>query len=212
MDDISKLSYNVITADAEGYYEDKRSRFLAIVHPVNDEQEAVDFISSIKKKYYDARHNCYAMIIGPGKEFQRSSDDGEPAKTAGAPMLEVLSGADLTNVVAVVTRYFGGTLLGTGGLIRAYQGALKDALLNAEIKKVIYCADISVNIPYPDQGSVSYYLETKGIVVMSTDYKEDVTFHIRVKDPDTDEVIKRITDLTQGRAVINIEDKGYNPI
>ena len=212
MDDVSKLSYNVIAADAEGYYEDKKSRFLAVIHPVSDEQEAAEFISSIKKKYYDARHNCYAMIIGPGKEFQRSSDDGEPAKTAGAPMLEVLSGADLTNVVAVVTRYFGGTLLGTGGLIRAYQGALKDALENATIQKVVYCADISVNIPYPDQGSVSYYLETQNIVVMSTEYKEDVTYHIRVRDPEADQVIKRITDITQGRAVINTEEKGYNPI
>ena len=212
MDDVSKLSYNVIAADAEGYYEDKKSRFLAVIHPVSDEQEAAEFISSIKKKYYDARHNCYAMIIGPGKEFQRSSDDGEPAKTAGAPMLEVLSGADLTNVVAVVTRYFGGTLLGTGGLIRAYQGALKDALENATIQKVVYCADISVNIPYPDQGSVSYYLETQSIVVMSTEYKEDVTYHIRVRDPEADQVIKRITDITQGRAVINTEEKGYNPI
>ncbi len=212
MDDVSKLSYNVIAADAEGYYEDKKSRFLAVIHPVSDEQEAAEFISSIKKKYYDARHNCYAMIIGPGKEFQRSSDDGEPAKTAGAPMLEVLSGADLTNVVAVVTRYFGGTLLGTGGLIRAYQGALKDALENATIQKIVYCADISVNIPYPDQGSVSYYLETQNIVVMSTEYKEDVTYHIRVRDPEADQVIKRITDITQGRAVINTEEKGYNPI
>ncbi len=212
MGDISKLSYNVIAADAEGYYEDKKSRFLAVIHPVSSEQEAIDFISSVKKKYYDARHNCYAMIIGPGKEFQRSSDDGEPAKTAGAPMLEVLSGADLTNVVAVVTRYFGGTLLGTGGLIRAYQGALKDALGNAVIRKVVYCADISVRIPYPDQGSVSYYLETQGILVMSTEYKEDVTYLIRVNDPEADQLMKRITDITQGRAKINIEEKGYNPI
>ncbi|MCR4851081.1 MAG: YigZ family protein [Lachnospiraceae bacterium] len=212
MSDRPDISYNVIESDAEGYYEDKKSRFISVIHPVCDEQEAIEFISGIKKKYYDARHNCYAMIIGPGSEFKKSSDDGEPAKTAGLPMLEVLSGAGLTNVVAVVTRYFGGTLLGTGGLIRAYQGALKDALDNARIKKVVYCADISVNIPYPDQGAVSYYLETQSILVMSTEYKEDVTYRIRVVESESEQVTKRIVDITQGRAVIRVEEKGFNPL
>ena len=171
--------YNIITSDSEGYYEEKKSRFLAYVHPASSEEEAVSFIASIKKKHYDARHNCYAMIIGPKKEFKKASDDGEPQRTAGMPMLDVLEGSGLTNVVAVVTRYFGGTLLGTGGLVRSYQSALKDALTKADIRQVIYCADVPVRIPYTLQGELSYYFETNGIVVMSTEYAEDVIYNIR---------------------------------
>lgn len=212
MDENTGITYNVIAEDAEGYYEDKKSRFLAILHPVSSEEEANTFISSIRKKYYDARHNCYAMIIGPSGDLKKSSDDGEPSRTAGLPMLEVLEGEGLTDIVAVVTRYFGGTLLGTGGLIRAYQGAVKDALSNADIKTVEFCADISVNIPYSDQGSVSYWLETEGILVMSTDYKEDVTIYIRTNNDRADDVKKRITDLTQGRAVVTLTGNGFYPL
>ncbi|MCR4788172.1 MAG: YigZ family protein [Lachnospiraceae bacterium] len=212
MDENTGITYNVIAEDAEGYYEDKKSRFLAILHPVSSEEEANTFISSIRKKYYDARHNCYAMIIGPSGDLKKSSDDGEPSRTAGLPMLEVLEGEGLTDIVAVVTRYFGGTLLGTGGLIRAYQGAVKDALSNADIKTVEFSADISVNIPYSDQGSVSYWLETEGILVMSTDYKEDVTIYIRTNNDRADDVKKRITDLTQGRAVVTLTGNGFYPL
>ena len=110
----------IIYKEGEGEIEEKKSRFIAHVYPVQSEEQAVSYINEVKKKYWDARHNCWAYSIGEKQPALRCSDDGEPSGTAGKPMLEVLTGQELHNVVAVVTRYFGGTLLGTGGLIRAY--------------------------------------------------------------------------------------------
>ncbi|MBQ1328426.1 MAG: YigZ family protein, partial [Eubacterium sp.] len=106
----------------------KKSRFIGITYPVNTPEEAADFVNSIKKKYYDARHNCYAYVIGDNRDQIKFSDDGEPGGTAGKPMLDVLLGSGITNIAVVVTRYFGGTLLGTGGLVRAYSDAAKEAV------------------------------------------------------------------------------------
>ena len=113
-----------------GEYEEKKSRFIATLEPVSSEEEAAAFIAAIKKKYWDARHNCSAYIIGDDGRKTRCSDDGEPSGTAGRPMLDVLAGEKITNACVVVTRYFGGTLLGTGGLVRAYSAAVKDAIAN----------------------------------------------------------------------------------
>ena len=212
MDQKDHVPYKIITKDVEGYYEDKKSRFLSYLHPVKSEEEAAEFIAAVRKKHYDARHNCYAMIIGSGSEFKKSSDDGEPSKTAGLPMLEELSFAALTNIVAVVTRYFGGTLLGTGGLVRAYRGAVKDALSKATIKTVEYCADIDVTVPYSDQGQLAYYFESENVFVMSTDYAENISYHIRVRDNDSENIIKKLTDITQGRAGTEVAFRGYNAI
>ena len=126
-------SYKIPSGPGTAEYEEKRSRFIGYLEPVEDEEAARAFIAEIKKKHYDARHNCTAMIIGPGREFVKCSDDGEPQGTAGKTMLEVLNGADITNVCAVVTRYFGGTLLGTGGLTRAYGAAAKEAVENGGV-------------------------------------------------------------------------------
>jgi len=112
------MSKSVFAAGC-GEIEEKKSRFIAHVEPVTSEEEATAFITAMKKQYFDARHNCYAFVIGDNSELTRCSDDGEPSGTAGRPMLEVLTGEGITNVVCVVTRYFGGTLLGTGGLVRA---------------------------------------------------------------------------------------------
>ena len=130
-----RMPYRVVYQEGTGEYEEKKSRFIANIAPVSSEAEAVSFIESIRKKYYDARHHCTAFIIGRNKEVTRCSDDGEPSGTAGKPILEVLLGADVTNVAAVVTRYFGGTLLGTGGLVRAYTQAAREAIENAGIGK-----------------------------------------------------------------------------
>ena len=122
----------LLTKGAEAELVEKKSRFIATVRPVSSEEEAIAFIDEMKKKYYDARHNCSAFIIGSNAQMTRSSDDGEPSGTAGKPMLEVLLGSGIRNIAAVVTRYFGGTLLGTGGLVRAYSGVLKEALEGCE--------------------------------------------------------------------------------
>ena len=113
----------------EGEIVEKKSRFIATVRPVNSEEEAIAFINEMKKKYWDARHNCSAFVIGEHQEITRCSDDGEPAQTAGRPMLDVLLKEEIHNAAVVVTRYFGGTLLGTGGLVRAYQKATQEGLL-----------------------------------------------------------------------------------
>ena len=120
--------YKTIYAGGEGEITEKKSRFIATVRLVEKEEDALAFIEEMKKKYWDARHNCYAYSIGEHREFTRCSDDGEPSGTAGRPMLDVILGEDIYNVAVVVTRYFGGVLLGTGGLVRAYTRSAKDAL------------------------------------------------------------------------------------
>ena len=121
-------NYKTIYAGGEGEITEKKSRFIATVRLVEKEEDALAFIEEMKKKYWDARHNCYAYSIGEHREFTRCSDDGEPSGTAGRPMLDVILGEDIYNVAVVVTRYFGGVLLGTGGLVRAYSGAVQAGL------------------------------------------------------------------------------------
>ena len=125
--------YKTLLEGGVGEVTEKKSRFIATAMPVNSEEEAVLFIESIKKKYWDARHNCSAFVVGRNHELKRCSDDGEPSQTAGKPILDVLLAEDIHNAVIVVTRYFGGTLLGTGGLVRAYTKAAKEGLLNSKV-------------------------------------------------------------------------------
>lgn len=204
--------YKVISNICEGFYEEKKSKFIAVLAPVTSEQEALSFINSIKKKHYDARHNCYCFIIGPGKELVRSSDDKEPSGTAGKPMLEVLLGADITNVVAVVTRYFGGVLLGTGGLVRAYSEAVKDALLTASICEICYCVDFEIIIGYDLIDLVKRIIKDEQLTLLSDEYLEKVSFKLRSKIEEYPHIVSLLTELTQGRAVINKTGQGYYPI
>lgn len=206
------LPYNIINEPSSGEYEEKKSRFIAYLNPVSSEEEALSFINSVKKKHYDARHNCYAFIIGDKKELVRSNDDKEPQGTAGKPILEVLMGEGLTNVVCVVTRYFGGTLLGTGGLIRAYSEAVKEAVKNASISSVSFCANIKIKVSYNDVNNIQYYLNSNGIMILDTEYLQDVTFMIRVKEETKSEVIDKISELTLGKAEAAITDSGYYPL
>lgn len=201
--------YKIITTELTGYYEEKKSKFTAHISPCESEEKALSYIEAIRKKYYDARHNCTAMIIGANKELVRSSDDGEPSGTAGKPMLEVLTGADITNVVCVVTRYFGGVLLGTGGLVRAYQAAVKDALKEADIRTVDYCADIKLMASYNDINILQRFFADENITVLNSEYLEKVIFNIRVREIESHEILKSLTELTKGRADIGITGRGY---
>ena len=171
----------VLLEGGTGEYEEKKSRFIATLKPVCSEEEAAAFIAEIKKKYWDARHNCSAYIIGKRGELTRCSDDGEPSGTAGRPMLEVLSGSGVTNAAVVVTRYFGGTLLGTGGLVRAYTKAVKEGLENSRLGKVSEGLEIEIIADYNDVGKITYALEQKDITPVSTEYAADVTFHLKVR-------------------------------
>lgn len=186
--------------------EEKKSRFIAHIEPVTTEDEAANFIQMMKKQYYDARHNCYAFVIGDNSEIVRSSDDGEPSGTAGRPILEVLTGEGITNAVCVVTRYFGGTLLGTGGLVRAYQGATKGALNNSVILDKKEGIKFTISCDYTDVGKLQYHFSSRGIRILSSDYGASVSFNIVVELGSFETIKKDLTELTSGKVIIdNIE-------
>ena len=201
--------YKVVYQEGSGEYEEKRSRFIANVAPVSSTEEAAAFIEAMRKKYYDARHNCSAYIIGRNKEVTRCSDDGEPSGTAGKPILEVLLGAEVTDVVVVVTRYFGGTLLGTGGLVRAYTQAAQAGLGNAGIATMRYGKELTIEVPYSDVGRIQHLFENSPVTVQESRYTDKVEFDIRIPADQCHMVEKSLTEATAGRVLIHMTGEGY---
>ncbi|MDR2889729.1 MAG: YigZ family protein [Lachnospiraceae bacterium] len=201
--------YYVIADKGSGEIVEKKSRFIANLAPVESEEDALRFIEEVKKKYWDARHNCWAYIIGRQGQLVRASDDGEPQGTAGRPILEVLGGSNLTNVVAVVTRYFGGVLLGTGGLVRAYTQAAQEAVRSSVIIQMRYGNQLTVTIDYPDVGKLQYWLGQRAIPVLRSQYEVRAQMDIMIPFEDTEEVIKDIAEATMGRALVSITDSRY---
>lgn len=173
-------SYKTIKQDSEAMIIEKKSKFIATVYKVETVEEADAYMAQLRKKYYDATHNCYAYQIGEHNEFQRSSDDGEPQGTAGKPILEVLKGEEVKNTLVCVTRYFGGTLLGTGGLVRAYGKAAKEGLLAAQIIEKRRVQLYELTMSYTLSGKVQYLLNDKGYTIRESIYMENVTFCIEV--------------------------------
>ena len=153
----------ILIEGGQGEYEEKKSRFIATLRPVNSIEEASSFIEEMKKRYWDARHNCSAYVIGRNNEITRCSDDGEPSGTAGRPMLEVLTGAELHNAAVVVTRYFGGTLLGTGGLVRAYTQAVKEGIANSISAVERDGERLMLGLEYGDVDRLLNLLKTRGL-------------------------------------------------
>ena len=202
-------SYRVVYQAGSGEYEEKKSRFIANVVPVSSEEDATAFIDSIRKKYYDARHNCTAFIIGRNRELTRCSDDGEPSGTAGKPILEVLLSEGVTNVAVVVTRYFGGTLLGTGGLVRAYTQATKEGLADAGIATMRYGKELTIGIDDTDVGKVQYILGSRQIEIAQSRYTENVEFDIRIPAEAVGALTKELTEATAARARIETTGEGY---
>ena len=193
----------IILEQAEGEIIEKKSRFIATMCPVETQEEAEQFIAKCKKKYWDARHNCSAYVIGENNEIMHSSDDGEPSGTAGRPMLSVLTGADLHNVAVVVTRYFGGVLLGTGGLVRAYQGAVSAAIENCQIEEQIDLQLLDVTVEYGDIGKIQYFIEQKKEYRLEeTEYGVKVVFHMAVPVEMVSLVKDELVQLTGGKAEI----------
>ena len=179
---------------------EKKSRFIATVRPVASEEEAAAFIEEMKKKYYDARHNCSAFVIGDRGQLTRSSDDGEPSGTAGRPMLEVLLGSGIRNIAAVVTRYFGGTLLGTGGLVRAYSGVLKEALAKCETARQHFGVRMKIKADYNAVGKLQYILAGRGIAIEDSVYAADVEMTVIAPIEVYDRLCKELVEATSGRA------------
>jgi uncharacterized YigZ family protein len=157
----------------------------------------------MKKKYWDASHNCSAFVIGSRGEITRCSDDGEPSGTAGRPMLEVLLGEEIRNIAVVVTRYFGGTLLGTGGLVRAYSQAVKAGLEHCVTGTMVNGAELGITTDYNGIGRVLYILGQEGITPDKSDYGAEVSLTVQVPLADVEKLSKEITEATNGRALIN---------
>lgn len=199
-------SFRTVYIGGTGEIVEKKSRFIANVAPVLSEEEAENFIEQIKKKYWDARHNCYAYVIGNRDEIQKCSDDGEPARTAGRPILDVLLSENIHNTVIVVTRYFGGTLLGTGGLVRAYQGAAKEGLANSTIIDKYYGYKVKVDTDYNGVGKIQYLVSQSGITTLQTDYTDTVSMILLIPEEIYKEFRKKLSDTTNGKAVISHEE------
>ena len=201
--------YKTVLEQGQQEIVEKKSRFIATVRPVKTEEEAKAFIEEMKKKYYDARHNCSAFVIGNRAQITRSSDDGEPSGTAGRPMLEVLLGSGIRNAAAVVTRYFGGTLLGTGGLVRAYSGVLKEALERCETARQHFGVRVKIKADYNAVGKIQYILASGKIEIEDSVYAADVEMTVIAPIEAYDRLCKEIVEATSARAEIEEIERVY---
>ena len=203
------LEYKTINGYSQTEWEVQKSRFISYVNHVENETQAQDFVNQIRKKHFDATHNCYAYIIGEHSDTQKSNDDGEPSGTAGVPILEVLKKNELSDVVVVVTRYFGGIKLGAGGLIRAYG---KSATLGLEasviVKKSVFnCYNLSMD--YDLLGTLENYLHQKEIRIKDKNYTDKVDITILLPQNDSENTLKDITNLSAARCKITKLDTVY---
>lgn len=199
--------YKIVYAGGEGEIVEKKSRFIATVVPVETEEEALAFIESMRKKYWNATHNCFSYAIGERQEILRCSDDGEPSGTAGKPMLDVLIGEELHNVAVVVTRYFGGTLLGTGGLVRAYASATQAGLSASKIITKRFGFKLKITTDYTGLGKIQYILGEKKIKTLDSEYTDRVVLHILIPNEMLDEIKEEVTEGTAGRAVMEVGEE-----
>ncbi|MGT2803326.1 uncharacterized protein, YigZ family [Streptococcus henryi] len=195
------MNYKTIKEDGIVEEEIKKSRFICHLKRVESEDVARDYIAQIKKKHHKANHSCSAMIIGENSEIKRSSDDGEPSGTAGVPMLTVLEKQELTNVVAVVTRYFGGIKLGAGGLIRAYSGSVANATKEIGIVEVKEQEGIKITLTYPQYQTFANFLASEGLVESETEFLENVTTSIYLDSENVSGTLERLVEFYQGKAI-----------
>ncbi len=194
--------YRTVYEGGQGEIIEKKSRFIATVRPVKTEEEALAFIEEMRKKYWNATHNCFAYVIGERREIMRCSDDGEPGGTAGKPMLDVLLGEELYNTAVVVTRYFGGTLLGTGGLVRAYSKAVQEGLSVSRVIEKHHGVLVEIGTDYNGVGKLQYLFAQKEVPILDSQYTENVKLQILVPAKDREQIKKAVTEATSGRASI----------
>ncbi|MBR5637367.1 MAG: YigZ family protein [Pseudobutyrivibrio sp.] len=199
--------FRIVYKGGTGEIEEKKSRFIAHIAPVTSEEEAVQFINGKKKEFWDARHNCSAFVIGQNNEITRCNDDGEPAQTAGRPMLDVLLRENIHNCVVVVTRYFGGVLLGTGGLVRAYQAAVQEGLVNCQLLAPKTGRECSIVTDYNGYGKIEYVLREKNLPILNTDFGADVIISSVAPSEMVENLNTIIADKTAGNAVITWDDE-----
>lgn len=204
----NKDKYKTVKKRSQTTLIEKKSRFIANVCPVSNEEKALAFLNEIRSKYPDATHNVYAYVIDENNIF-RYSDDGEPSGTAGMPVLDTLRKPGIVDVCVVVTRYFGGTLLGTGGLVHTYGASAKSGLLASEIVVRQLCDVVSVKVDYSLLGKMQHEIMSKGYLLEDTVYEDDVTFIISCPIDMTDKIISDITDMTNAKAFCEKTGKKY---
>ena len=197
--------YRVPFEDGESEFTEKRSRFISHIWRVETEAQARERIEQMRKQYYDARHNCWCYVLHDGGVV-RYSDDGEPQKTAGLPTLEVIQHAGLTDVITVVTRYFGGVLLGTGGLVRAYTQATQAGIEAAELVVVSRCVDIEVRAAYGKYDQLVRIASDCGAKVLDTVYDDAVTLRLRMLDGTQEPLLLKITELERGQERVRVSE------
>ncbi len=206
-----KEEYRTVLQQAQAELVEKRSRFVATVKPVRTETEAVEFLESLKKQYWDARHNVYAYVLEENN-IQRYSDDGEPAGTAGVPVLDMIKKEGLSNLIVVVTRYFGGILLGTGGLVHAYSKSAKMGVEAAKPVTMRLCREVIIECDYSYLGKVQNEIMEQGFRVSETEYADNVRVSALIPISQTENFAKALIDKTNGKISIKEGETGYNQL
>ena len=203
------MEYRTVYQGGKGEIVEKKSRFIAEVFLVHSEEEAMQYLEQVRKKYWDARHHCWAYVIGEERVTERCSDDGEPSGTAGKPILEVIRGAGLHNIFVVVTRYFGGVLLGTGGLVRAYSSAVKEGIDASKIGTMRYGVRLKICTDYNGIGKIQYILRQNGLEAEDTVYTDQVELTVLLAAECVPGLKKEITEATAAKAGIEEVEKLY---
>ena len=201
--------YKIVYSGGSDEIVEKKSRFIANVFSVSTEEEVLQIIEDTRKKYWDARHNCYAYVIGNNDEITRCSDDGEPSGTAGRPILEVITGSGIHNALIIVTRYFGGTLLGTGGLVRAYSKSAQAGIVASKVVIRENGRKASIKTDYNGIGKIQYIAGSMEINTLDTDYSDIVKIELLVPEDKVETLVNKVTEASSGRAVIDIGDELY---
>ena len=204
------MEYRTIAKASSDEFVEKKSRFIGYIKPVATQDEAVAFINEIKSKHWDATHNVYAYVLRDG-QIRRYSDDGEPAKTAGTPALEVLQHSGLTDLIVVVTRYFGGVLLGTGGLVRAYTTATARALENAEVVTVRSVVELQVTVDYALYERASLLIDAAGAKQAPPEFTDRVTLRWQMPEGTEGPLLEQLRELTRGGANVSVSKPFYAP-
>ena len=195
--------YFTVLEDASGEITEKKSRFIAVIHQVESENEALEYIESVKKEHWDARHNCFAYVIGTEQPTERASDDGEPSRTAGLPILESIKTSGLTNVCVVVTRYFGGILLGTGPLAKAYRDSSHEAVLNSRIIRMRYLNNVLFTLDYDSYGKIRYESEKRSMKIVDTQFEDKVFVRMALADNELEYMTSYLNDVSRGSGVVS---------
>lgn len=199
--------YTTIAEKVNGEIVEKKSKFIATIFPIESEEDALQKLETVRKQHRDARHHVFVYRIANGVE--RASDDGEPSGTAGVPILDILRGMKLQNILVVVTRYFGGILLGTGGLVRAYSDATKEALKLAKRVEKIWKAEYKIEISYPYYDKLLHYCRTNEIPIVKSEFTETILIHGIIEKEKAEKFCEEIGEMTDRTANITLQKEDY---